>query len=454
MHNDVIPSKLNTFIKTSLMVAAFAAGSSAMASQPDHLGAYLTSDGNHIAYSSAFYAPNNAVHTIALLDRATNTSTFIDSDNNGNAVTSSLLLRGISDDGNKVLIETTSALDTSDANGIVDLYLYDRSTQSSTRITPDFAAGVQYFSFHLAKARLAGNGDWVAYPVIDGNSPNFNDEYEIYLQNLSSNQVQVLPKPAIEQFEARRLESFDISDDGQTVAFSTLSERRIDFMFLEFGELYIYDNTSQDTRLVDTPMGELGFPNDISAVNLSGSGQFAFFSSAINDIIPDDFNFSADIFRLNVQNDEVDLVSLNEADEQLNFSSSAGYSNGPGNIVTLATFAGNIGPNSDPNAFNVPLSLYQRNIDTGDIFLVSKDITQMPVSAMSSSFSTFAGMSDNGDINLFFTAADVLNTGVTPTHPQLYLVNKNVKHIELITPPAPFQFSDNNTEKPLWKQSK
>jgi len=435
------------------MVAAFAAGSSAMASQPDHLGAYLTPDGNHIAYSSAFYAPNNTVHTIALLDRATNTTTFIDSDNSGNAVTSSLLLRGISDDGNKVLIETTSALDTNDANGFVDFYLYDQSTQSSTRITPGLGTGVKFDSLGFINVRLAGNGDWVAYPAIDFNLPTPNDHYEIYLQNLNSYEVQALPKPAIETFESRRLESFDISDDGQTIAFSTLSERRVEFMYRELGELYHYDNTTQTTRLIDMPLVQLGTPPDITEINISGNGEFVFFSSFNDLLTPDDFNFSADIFRLNLQNDSIDMVSFNETGDQLNFSTSEGYSNTSGNILTFATFAGNIGPNSDPNAFNVPLSLYQRDIDTGDVTLVSKDITQMPVSAMDS-FSTFVGMSDNGDINLFFTAADVLNTGVTPTHPQLYLVNKNVKHIELIIPPAPFQFSDNNTEKPVWKQAK
>ncbi|MCG8464521.1 MAG: hypothetical protein MI750_06670 [Xanthomonadales bacterium] len=424
-----------------------------MAVQPDHLGAFMSSDGNFIAYSSAFSSPNNTVHTIALLDRKNNTTTLINTDNSGNAVSSSLFLRGVSNDGNKVLIESDSAIDANDTNGTRDLYLYDRATQQSTRVTPNFAAGIQLSQNPFARARLSGDGQWVAYPVYDFNNSNFGDIDEIYLHNVQSAQTHTLPKPAIQFFEERELDSLDISDDGQTIAFSTLSQRDIDFQFFEVGELYHYDNTTQTTRLIDMPLVQVGPPPYITETHISGNGEFVFFSSFNDLLTPNDFNFSADIFRLNLQDDSIDMVSFNETGDQLNFSTSEGYSNTNGNILTFATFAGNIGPNSDPNAFNVPLSLYQRNIDTGDVTLVSKDITQMPVSAMGS-FSTFAGISDNGDINLFFTAADVLNTGVTPTHPQLYLVNKNVKHIELITPPAPFQFSDNNTEKPVWKQSK
>src|SRR5690606_34133545 len=89
------------------------------------------------------------------------------------------------------------------------------------------------------------------------------------------------------------LESLSITSDGQTIAFGTKDER-----LSRNGEteLFIFDRSGNSlTRLTTTIDGEP--PNGPSAkLTLSGDGSVAVFESDATNLVPNDRNFSSDIF--------------------------------------------------------------------------------------------------------------------------------------------------------------
>jgi hypothetical protein len=268
--------------------------------------AYINRDGRYVTFishaSNLVEGDTNGVADIFVRDRQTGETSRVSVGSNGAQADQHSFCPSISDDGRYVSFVSYAAnLVPGDTNGVPDVFVHDRESRSTRRVS--VASNGAQANLGSSDAKISGNGRFVAIAseasnLVAGDTNGVGDLFVHDLATQSTSRASVHSNGTQgnkKSFDARisadgRYVTFD-SDAGNLVAGDTNGAR----------DIFVHDRQQKTTtRLSISATGSEG--NGLSeATRISGDGRYVAFRSEANNLVPGDTNRAADIFVASVR---------------------------------------------------------------------------------------------------------------------------------------------------------
>ncbi|ETW94823.1 MAG: hypothetical protein ETSY1_33220 [Candidatus Entotheonella factor] len=346
-------------------------------------------------------------------DRQTGQTSRVNVDSQGNQSRSRGDAPSISADGRFVAFSGFDDLVSGDGNGFGDIFVHDRESGQTTRVSVD-NLGNQGNSTSESPS-ISADGRFVAFESFADNlvPGDTNGELDIFVHDRQTGQTTRVSVDSLGN-EANDFSSIpSISADGRFVAFSSGADNLVPGDTNELRDIFVHDRqTGQTTRVsVDSLGNEANGPSFIESgiSSISANGQFVTFESFADNLVPGDTNEELDIFVHDRQTGQTTRVSVdsmgNEASPGFNHSSRSASISADGQFVAFDSRADNLVP-GDTNGVT---DVFVHDRQTGQTIRVSVD--SMGNEGSSSSFSS--SISADGQVVAFISFSSNLVLGDT-----------------------------------------
>ncbi|MGG6266473.1 Calx-beta domain-containing protein [Leptolyngbya sp. AN03gr2] len=336
----------------------------------------ISEDGRYIVFTSA--APEivngdtNGVADVFLRDRQTNTTTLI---SRGTEIANGASGNAIISANGRYIVFTSAAsnLVAGDSNNAIDIFWVDRETQAIRLVS---RAGSSANAASLSPV-VSADGLFVAFTSTATNLVNgdTNAQQDVFLWNSADNSI-VLVSAGSNGTSEQPV----ISEDGRYVAFVSAGSNLVSGDTNERRDVFLWDrNNPNSLTLVSQSTGGVISDGDSSQISMSRNGRaIAFTSTARNLAGTPDIDSDEDVFVRNLESNTTVHVSVNQA---------GGYSatpqTGPNAGFNLRAFSPVISGNGRYVVFtsdfgdlvagdaNTANDVFRRDLETGATQLIS-----------------------------------------------------------------------------------
>jgi Tol biopolymer transport system component len=333
-------------------------------------GASISADGRFVAFNSdasnIVPGDTNSRFDIFLRDRLTNTTTRVSVDSAGNQGNRESYNPSISADGRFVAFTSdASNIVPGDTNSRPDIFVRDRLTNTTTRVSVDSAGnqGNREFFTTSTSASISADGRFVAFSsyasnIVPGDTNNDND---IFVRDTLTNTTTRVSFDSAGNQGKGYFYNPSISADGRFVAFLSNASNIVPGDTNNNFDIFVRDTLTNTTTGVS--VDSAGNPGNLQSgsPSISADGRFVAFSSLSSNIVPGDTNISRDIFVRDTLTNTTTRVSFDSAGNQGNILSSSPSISADGRFVAFSSNASNIVPGDTNN--------------TDDIFVVDTSST-------------------------------------------------------------------------------
>jgi hypothetical protein len=276
-------------------------------------GPSVSSDGRFVAFSSPATnlvpGDTNGVADLFVRDRQSGTTERISVSGSGEQANDASGGASISNDGNKVMFTSRATnLAAGDTNGSLDVFVRDRA--AGTTNAASISSNGIFGSRGASDAKISGNGRYVVFTSASSNLIDMepNAETALYVRDLQAGATKLISHYTDGYEMAGESDGAAISDDGRYVVFEF--DEAGDSLPLR--EIYAHDNQTGMT------MSVTGFPgNDHGSFlpAISGNGLVATLLSGATYFVSGDTNLAADVFGRQISfgpdlNPAVDEISV------------------------------------------------------------------------------------------------------------------------------------------------
>jgi len=309
----------------------------------------LSADGRFVAFwsSATNLVPgdSNERSDIFVHDRLTGQTTRVSVSSRGEQASGWSGSPSLSADGRFVVFTSDADnLVLGDANGWSDVFIHDRLSHKTVRASVS-SSGEQANSWSDA-ASLSADGRFVAFSsnasnLVPGDS---NGSDDLFVHNrLTGQTTRVSVASRGEQANAR---SFlpSLSADGRFVAFSSSASNLVRGDSNGSDDVFVHDRaTGRTTRVSVLSSGEQANAGSVSP-SLSADGRFVAFRSSATNLVPGDGNGSEDIFVHDRLTGQTKRASVASSGEQANARSFFPSLSADGRFVAFESWASNLVP--------------------------------------------------------------------------------------------------------------
>ncbi len=316
--------------------------------------AAISADGRYVAFYS--YATNlvaddiNGVVDIFVHDMNDGTTTRVSLDSSGSQVNDASYYPSISADGRYVAFYSYATnLVPGDTNGVVDIFVRDRTGGTTTLVSVD-SAGVQGNGVSQSPS-ISADGRYVAFQseatnLVSGDSNGVDD---IFVRDRTGGTTTRVSVDSAEIQGNGSSTSPSMSADGGYVAFQSAADNLVpgDTVTLD---VFVRDlNAGTTSRVSVDSAGNAGAGSSSSA-SISGDGRYVAFYSYATDLVAGDTNGAADVFVRDRNIGTTERVSVDSAGVQGNAFSLSRAISADGCYVGFTSDATNLVP-GDTNGF-------------------------------------------------------------------------------------------------------
>jgi Tol biopolymer transport system component len=276
----------------------------------------ISGDGRYVAFRSS--ASNlvaddtNGKSDIFLHDRQTSTTTRVSVDSNGNQANGYSQYPNISSDGRYVVfLSDASNLVSDDTNGKRDIFIHDTQTSETQLVNLNINES-QITDISYSKVQLSANARYLAFQayttkVVNGRNTSI---HEIFVHDRQTDETKRVSVDSNGNQADKGGSNPTISADGRYVAFESYATNLVDEDTNGIRDIFVHDRQTGETKRVSVDSnGNQG--NDYSSYpTLSADGRYVAFISQANNLVSNDINELSDIFIHDIQTNKTELVNV------------------------------------------------------------------------------------------------------------------------------------------------
>jgi len=265
------------------------------------LFSWLSDDGGIVAFdsdgSNLVAGDTNGCSDVFVRDRATGAIERVNVDSAGNQANQGGDLATISADGQVVCFTSTSTnLVAGDTNKVLDVFVRDRRIGVTERVSVD-SAGVECNGTTWAGG-MSPDGRFVVMNGVASNlvSNDTNGKVDVFLRDRATGVTERISVDSAGGESNDYSLGFPVSDDGRFVAFFSPASSLVSGDTNGVSDVFIHDRTTGVTtrRSVDPFGAEANGESEI--VTMSADGQVVSFSSSATNLVGNDTNGVMDAF--------------------------------------------------------------------------------------------------------------------------------------------------------------
>jgi len=375
-------------------------------------GVALSADGAVVAFASKatrlVAGDTNGRWDVFVHDRATGVTERVSVDSSGGEANADSRFPALSADGRIVAFESAASnLVAGDANGRSDLFVHDRATGITERVSVDSSGAQGNDASH--GAALSADGRFVAFASLASNlvAGDSNGAADVFLRDRFT---QVTERVSVDTGGAQANDASSerpaLSADGSVVAFTSLASNLVAGDTNGASDVFVRDRAAGTTERasVDSAGNETaGLVFDGPA--LSGDGRFVAFESDATDLVPNDTNGWEDVFVHDRWSRATERASVATSGAQAKAPCHLPAISADGRFVAFTTFAQNLVPGDT----NVASDVFVHDRLGGFTDCVSVAPTGSPADWDS----RLAALAGDGQVVVFASRADDLVAGVS-----------------------------------------
>jgi Tol biopolymer transport system component len=315
-------------------------------------------------------------------------TTIVSVSSSGSAGDSTSDFPAISADGRFVaFVSESSNFVTGDSNGTADVFVRDRTSGTTTRVSVSSTGG-QSNGTSLYPS-ISGDGRFVAFMSGASNlvAMDMGQSAQIFVHDRTTGETTLVSMSASGVLGDGYCSAPSISADGRYVAYGSTSSTLIDGEEGGGWQVFIHDRTTKTVKCVSQSLS--GQPGDGASLRgaVSSDGRFVTFSSLASDLVTGDTNGVEDVFIRDMVAGVTTRVSVDSAGAQGNGGSMYPSVSASGRYVAFESTATNL-ISGDTNG---KLDVFMHDRDTGATTRVGEDSPDLGEDP------DFAGPSISGD---------------------------------------------------------
>jgi hypothetical protein len=273
----------------------------------------------------------------------------------GNDISGRFAGPAISANGQVVAFDSAaSTLVPGDTNGQADVFVHDRSTGSTERVSVS-TAGVQGNDFSSRPA-LDGSGNLV---VFDSGASNLvtgdtNHALDVFVHDRAAGTTERISVSSSGLQGNGQSNSPSMSDDGRFVSFISSASNLVHNDTNGVEDVFVRDLVAGTTELVSITSSGQQANSSTTEASISADGRWVAFSSFATNLVPGDTNGHFDVFIHDRQTGLTELVSVSSDETQGDAQSTTPSVSGDGQVVAFWSQATNLVPgdtNGRPDVF-------------------------------------------------------------------------------------------------------
>ena len=378
----------------------------------------ISSDGRYVAFHSS--ASNlvsndtNGTGDIFVHDRQTGETTRVSVADDGTQGNSYSYFPSISNDGRYVaFVSNASNLVSDDTNDVPDVFVYDQQMGGTTRVS--VASNGMQGNGYANSPFISNDGRYVAFysdasNLVNGDTNGVSDVFVHDRQTGGTVRVSV----ASDGMQGNSwAELSSISEDGRYIAFHSSASNLVNGDTNSQIDVFVHDQqTGGTTRVSVADDGTQGNSYSIYP-SISNDGRYVAFYSDASNLVNGDTNFATDIFVHDQQMGETTRVSVTHEGTQGNNSSYFPSISSDGRYVAFHSFASNLV--SDDTNGTTDVFVYDRQTGKTMRMSVATD------GAQGNNGSFEISMSDNGRYVAFYSDASNLVSDDTNDYGDIFV---------------------------------
>lgn len=267
----------------------------------------ISANGRYIVYESEannlVKGDNNLSRDIFLYDRKTGATRIVSVDGQGNPGNAGSYSARISANGRYVVYHSDAGnLVPGDTNSAPDVFLFDRKTGATTRISVH-KSGAQgnggSFSGHIS-----ANGRWVTYSSDAGNlvDGDTNAKSDIFLYDRTTGITRLISLDSLGNQGNDGSYSPRISSKGRYVVYASDASNLVNGDANGFPDVFRFDKkTGITSRISVGSQGNEGTGGGAFSPSISTNGRYVVYESFADNLVAGDVNNTADIFLYDIK---------------------------------------------------------------------------------------------------------------------------------------------------------
>ena len=319
----------------------------------------ISADGRYIAFDSnatnLVASDTNGAWDVFVHDRNTGQTTRISLDSGGTEGNGNSGYSSISADGRYVaFLSAATNLVVADTNGESDVFVHDRNTGLTTRVSLD--SGGTEGNSNSYHPTISADGRYIAFDSYATNlvAGDTNGEWDVFVHDRNTGQTNRVSLDS-NSLEGNWFSGFpSISADGRYIAFESDASNLVADDANGTRDIFVHDrNTGKTTRVSLDSDGTEG--NGLSGYSsISADGRYVAFDSEASNLVVDDTNGTQDVFVHDRNTGKATRVSLDSDRTEGNGISNDPSISADGRYVAFESAATNLvvaDTNGEPDVF-------------------------------------------------------------------------------------------------------
>ncbi len=309
----------------------------------------MSSDGRFVAFrsraSNLAQGDTNHVSDIFVHDRRSGATTRISVDSTGIQGNKASLAPSISPDGRFVAFESNASnLVPGDTNGFTDIFVHDRKSHQTTRVSID-SGGIQGNNFSMSPC-ISSSGRFVAFMSGASNlvAADTNSHYDIFVHDCHTGQTTRISVDSAGQQGNGRSDNVRISHDGRFATFVSDASNLVPGDSNGFSDIFVRDLQTHQTTRVSVDSAGIQGNYFSSAPSISSNGRCVAFMSGSTNLVLGDANGSWDTFVHDRQTGVTSRVSVDSRGVAGNNGGENSGISADGRFVAFNSWSNNLVP--------------------------------------------------------------------------------------------------------------